>query len=289
MSYIIPLNRSNLVLNGFNNTYEFPFRGSAANFVDTEVAIHSIGMYNSVYNIDTTYANNVVSVRMPINAIATQTVNITIPDGLYSYNNLSRFIQSKLKEAGAYLINAEGSDVHYIQLSANSAYYACQVDSELVPSTLPAGWSLPATGIYSAGSGMTLPSVSRVPILYIANQAFGDIIGFDAGSYPSVAQETLQTFLSNKTPQIHPVSSYIVRCNLINNKFTMPSDILGSFDKQGTSAGDLISYKPNEHLWLPVSDGSYANIRLTVVDQLGRFVRIRDNDINILLVIKQKK
>lgn len=287
MSFIIPLNRSNLVQNGYNNTYEFQFRGSAANFVGCEVAIHSIGMYNSVYNIDSTYGNNTLSIKAPT-ASTTSTVDITIPDGLYSYENLSKYIQTQLKAAGAYLINSDGLDVHYIQLSSNASYYACQVDCSPVPISLPSGWTRPATGLYSTG-GSGLPATTRVPILVVGNDAFGSLIGFSAGEYPSTAQTTLQTFLSNATPQIHPVSSYIVRCNLINNPFTMPSDILGSFDKQGTQAGDLISYKPNEHLWLPVSDGSYSNIRITIVDQMERFVKIRDNDINILLVIKQKK
>ena len=288
MSFVIPLNRSNLVQNGYNNTYEFQFRGSAANFTNTEIAIHSISMYNSVYNIDSqSYGNNTLIIKMPTTS-TTSTINITIPDGLYSYENLSKFIQTQLVVAGAYLINADGSHVHYIQLSSNATYYACQVDCSPVPITLPAGWTRPATGLYSTG-GSGLPTTTRVPILSLTNAAMGSVLGFSIADYPASSQTALQTFLSNITPQIHPISSYVVRCNLVRNQFTVPSDILGTFDKQGTQAGDLISYRPNEHLWLPVSDGSYSNIRVTIVDQNERFCKIRDSDINILLVIKQSE
>jgi hypothetical protein len=288
MSFVIPLNRSNLVQNGFNNTYEFSFRGSAANFTDCEVAIHSISMYNSIFNIDSSsYQNNMLTIAMPTGS-TTSVLSITIPDGLYSYENLSAYIQSQFVTAGAYLIDQNGLYVHYAKLSSNATYYACQLDLSPVPTSLPSGWTRPATGLYSSG-GSGFPTTTRVPIVNVTSDAFGSVLGFAAGSYPASAQTTLQSFLSNVTPTIHPVSSYLVRCNLVVNPFTMPSDILGSFDKQGTSAGELINYKPSELLWLPVSDGSYSNIRITIVDQLERFVRIRDPDLSILLVLKQSK
>lgn len=286
MSFIIPLNQTNLVQNGYNNTYEFSFRGSAADFSGCEVAVHSISMYNSVFNIDAaSYGNNTLSVDFPTGP-TTVNIPITIQDGLYSYEDLSAYIQSRLVAAGTYLIDSNGSNVHYVKLSSNSTFYAAQLDVAPLPTSLPAGWSYPASGVYAGGG---LPGTLKTPIVNLTNASLAKIIGFNAGSYPATTQTTLQTFLSSVTPTIHPVSSYLLRCNLVNNPFTMPSDILSSFDKQGTSAGELISYKPSELLWLPIADGSYSSIRLTIVDQLERFVKIRDPDLSILLVIKQKK
>ena len=287
MAFIIPLNRSNLVPSSFNNTYEFQFRGTAANFVGTEVAIHNINMYNNAFNIDSlAYANNTLQIVVPTGSTTT-VLDILIPDGLYSYEDLSRFIQIKLREGGAYLINADGLEVHYVKLSSNAVYYGCQIDLHPVPTTLPSGWTRPSSGIYSGAT--SLPTTTRVMQMRITNAEFASIIGFRTGDYPSSSQTTAQTFISNTTPTIRPVSSYLVRCNLVTNPYTTPSDILGMFDNQGTQAGELISYRPNEHLWLPISDGSYTTIRITLVDQLERPIRIRDADINISLAIRSRR
>jgi hypothetical protein len=288
MSYLISFNRSKAVSNGYNNVYRHEFPMSSVNLKDAEVAVHSISMYNSVFNIDSTaYGNNTVSVIMPT-AGTTSNVSIVFDDGLYSYQDMTRYIQSKLKAAGAYLIDSDGNEVYYIQISENPTYYAAQVDCSPLPTSLPSGWTRPATGLYST-LGTGLPLTTRVPILTITNQPFGDLIGFSAGNYPPTATTTLQSFLSNKTPQIHPVSSYVLRCSIINNPFNLPSDILTTFDTQGTSAGQLISYKPNELAWVPISDGAYPSITLTIVDQDERFVRIRDASVLITLAIRQKK
>lgn len=287
MSFLIPFNNSKVVANGFNNTYVHNFSGSSVNLKDAEIAIHSISMFNSVFNIDSaTFGNNTVSVKMPT-AATTSTISITFPDGIYNYADLTRYIQSQLAAAGAYLIDADGNNVHYIQITENATYYSAQLDCSPLPTSLPVGYSLPATGLYS-GAGTGLPTTTRVPILNVSNSTFGSIIGFSVAEYPSTAQTTLQTFLSNITPQVHPISSYLVRCNLITNPYVMPSDILGSFDTQGTTAGQLISYKPNEYCWVPVADGSYASIKLTIVAQNESFVRIKDGNLNMVIAIRSK-
>lgn len=287
MSYLIPFNSSKIESNGFNNTFQHDFIGSSVNLKNAEVAIHSISMYNSVFNIDAqAYGNNVVIVRMPTGSTVSNRT-ITLPDGMYSYTDMTRFIQSQLRTAGAFLINQDGLEVHYVQITENRVYYAAQVDLSQVPSTLPAGWSRPANGLYSV-NGLGLPTSTRVPILSIGSIEFGKLIGFQVGEYPATSQSTLQSFLSNQIPQIHPVSGYLLRCSLIDNKFVMPQDVLGSFDTQGTEAGQLISYRPNEYSWTPIADGSYPSIRLTIVDQDQRFVRIRDSNVNIIIAIRER-
>jgi hypothetical protein len=284
MSYLIPFNASKLESNGFNNTFIHQLDSQASNFRNAEIAIHSISMFNSVFNIDSAYGNNTVQIKMPTGS-TTSTISITFPDGIYSYSDMSRFIQSQLKAAGAYLINGDGLDVHYIQISENATYYSAQVDLSPVPTSLPSGWSRPATGLYSVGG---LPTTTRVPILNILNEAFGNLVGLLLGEYPATSQTTLQSILSNITPTIHPVAAYMLRCNLITNKYVIPRDVLDSFDNQGTEAGQLISYRPNEHAWVPIPDGSYSNIRLTIVDQDERFIKIRDNQIQIILAIRER-
>src|SRR6218665_2460462 len=159
MANIISFKSNSIVPNGFNNMFRYEFPGSSINFVDTEISIHSIQMYNSQFNIDSgQYGNNTFSIIMPT-ASTTSTINVSLDDGYYRYSDINNMIQRALIDAGAYLINSDGDNVFYTTLSENSTYYAAQVDLTTVPTSLPSGWSLPTSGLYSSG-GSGLPSTA---------------------------------------------------------------------------------------------------------------------------------
>ncbi|DBA00611.1 TPA: hypothetical protein N0F65_007740 [Lagenidium giganteum] len=237
----------------------------------SEIAIHSIQMYNSQFNIDSTaYGNNTFSIIVPT-AATTSTIDITLNDGYYSYTDINRMIQTALVSAGAYLVDSNGNNV----------------DLASVPTALPSGYTRPSTGLYSSG-GSGLPSTAYTPQLVINNVEFGKVIGYSAGTYPNAQTTTAQSLLSDITPQVNPTTSYMLRCSLINNPYAVPSDVLTTFTTQGTTAGQLIDYKPNEYLWLPVSDGTYSSIQLIIVDQEERFCRFNDTNVLISIAIRKR-
>jgi hypothetical protein len=286
MSSIVAISSKDLVPNSFNNQYRYKFPLSA-NFKNVEVAVQSISMYNSQYNIDReAYGNNSFKVEVPTGATSS-TISITLQDGIYSYTDTNRMIQTALVNAGAYLIDADGNNTFFIQLIENATYYAAQVDVSATP-TLIGSYTRTAAGLYSSG-GSGLPTTARVPRFIADNQEFGKLIGFLAGQYPSASSTTPASFLSTLPPQINPVSAYVVRCSLVNNSFTAPPDILTVFTSQGTEAGQLISYQPNEFSWMKVNDGSYSIIMTTIVDQLERFVKFRDPNLLISLSFREAK
>jgi len=286
MSSIVAISSKDLVPNNFNNQYRYQFPLSA-NFRDVEVCVQSISMYNSQFNIDSAaYANNSFKVEVPT-AATVSTIAITLKDGIYSYTDINRMIQTALVNAGAYLVDANGDNTFFIQLIENSTYYSAQVDVSSTPTAL-GSYTRPATGLYSA-TGSGLPTTARVPRLIVDNAAFGDIIGFSVSSYPPASSTTAASFLSDKTPQINPVSAYVVRCSLVNNSFTQPPDILTVFTSQCTQAGQLISYQPNEFSWMRVNDGSYSTIMITIVDQLERFIKFKDPNLLISLSFRESK
>ncbi|GMF09619.1 unnamed protein product [Phytophthora lilii] len=171
---------------------------SSINFTNTEIAVHSIQMYNSQFNIDATaYGNNSFSIIVPT-AATTSIMNVTLNDGYYSYTDINRMIQVALVNAGAYLVDSNGNNVYYVQITENATYYAAQVDLAKVPTALPSGYTRPATGLYSSG-GSGLPSTSYTPQLVINNAEFGKIIGYSAGTYPNAQTTTAQSLLSNIT------------------------------------------------------------------------------------------
>ncbi|EGZ20627.1 hypothetical protein PHYSODRAFT_495808 [Phytophthora sojae] len=284
MSSLVAISSNNLVSTSFNNQHRHSFPASA-NFKNVEVAIQSISMYNSQFNVDSVaYSNNIFKIEMPT-AATVSTISITLKDGIYSYTDINRMIQTALVNVGACLVDLNGDNVFWIQLVENSTYYAAQLDVSSVPTALGT-YTRPATGLYSA-TGTGLPTTGRVPRLIVDNAAFGKPIGFSVGQYPSASSTVAASFLSDLAPEVNPVSADVVRCSLVNNTFTSPPDILTVFNSQGTSAGQLIAYQPNECSWTRVNDGSYSTITITIVDQLERFIKFRDPNLLISLIFRE--
>ncbi|DAZ94147.1 TPA: hypothetical protein N0F65_007347 [Lagenidium giganteum] len=207
------LRSDNIVSNGVNNILRYEFPGSSINFLNIEIAIHSILMYNSQFNIDSTaYGNNMFSIIVPT-AATTSTIDITLPDRYYSYADINQMIQTALVSAGAYLIDSNGNNVYYVQITENATYYAAQVDLAKVPTALPSGYARPSSGLFSSG-GSGLPLTAYTPQLVINNAELGKIIGFSSGTYLNAQTTTAQSLLSNITPQAKPVSAYMLRSSL---------------------------------------------------------------------------
>lgn len=288
MTSTIVLNRNNIVSNGLNNTFRYDFSGDSVNFKNQEIALTSLQIYNSQFNINSSlYANNTFSIQVPT-AATYNTVNITLPNGYYSYADISNYIEQQLINIGAYLINASGDNITYIQLRENATYYSCEITLLATPSNLPAGYTRPVTGIYST-TGTGLPTATNTPKIIISSNGFSSIVGFTAATYPSTTQTTNQVFLSNITPQVNPVSSYLVRCNLVNNKVANPPDILTSFSSQGTSIGQLINITPPEYQWVDVNNGAYNNLTITICDQGFNNVKFEDPNVLLILLIRDRK
>ncbi|GMF30228.1 unnamed protein product [Phytophthora fragariaefolia] len=288
MSSFLKLDSTNLVQDGYNSTWKYSFPGSAADFHDVVCAVQSISMYNSEYNIDSfQFQNTTFRIEVPT-ATTTSIVSVNLADGIYTYADINRSIQTALVNAGAYLINPSGENVFYLQLSENSVYYAAQFDFSPTPTTLPTAggtWTRPSTGLYSIG-GTGLPTTTRVPRLIIDNASFGSVVGLTVGTYPSTSATVASAQLSNIIPQIHPTSSYIVRCDLIKNEYVSSGDILSAFDRGDASVGQLISYKPSQYAWMNCHNGSRSTITISMYNQNDQKVKFRDTSVSIRLLLR---
>ena len=178
---------------------------------------------------------------------------------------------------GNYLLNASGNYIYYLEFAANSTYYSIQFNSYAIPTALPAGWSNPAS--------ITFPATATTPQLIIENNAFQQVIGFAAGTYPAATQSTTYSVLSTSTPEITPTESVIVLCNLLNNKYSVPSTVLYSFSPAGTTFGAVIQSSPTFYSFIDVQDGNYVSFDITLVDQNFNALNIQDNNLVISLLI----
>lgn len=277
---IFPLiiNSNNLVPSiESQNVYEYTFP-KTADFRKTKIAVGSLSIYYSWFNILSSLGNNTYSIIFPTLAGST-TITITMPDGFYDVTSLNSYLQSQFISNGLYLVDSNGDNVYYAEFVTNSNYYSVQFNSYPVPTALPTGYTNPAS--------MTFPVTASTPQLVVPSNDFRYVIGFNAGTYPSVVQSTNYSVQSTFTPQVSPVQSMIVLCDLLGNKYAYPNTVLFSFSPSNTQFGSLIDIKPAEYSFTQVVDGSYNKFRITFTDQSFNALQINDTNLVLTLLLAQ--
>ena len=276
MSYTLVLNSKN-VIGSNNNIFQYQFLNGFKIGDNAEISVSAAQIPYSWYNVSYFYQNTKFSLIFPTGA-TTATLNITIPDGFYTVNDLQSYIEQVCITNNYYLINTAGNYVYYVNLSYNISAYKIQLISSLVPTTLPVGWTNP---------GWTLPTVTRCPQFVVLDNFFGKLIGFNIGTYPTTTTSNFSK-VSDYTPLGSNVNSIVLRCNLVSNPVTMPSDILDSFAISNASFGSNINYQPAFQKWVKLSPGIFQNLSITLQDERFNDILILDPNSVITLIIRNK-
>lgn len=279
-SYLIVVNENNLVPSTNNNVYEFSFNGTKRFDKNSKIALNSVNMFFSWFNIDTAFNNTEFSFIFTQNDIPTQ-YDVSITSGYYTIADLNSYLQAFMIDQGLYLVDGSGNYVYYLEITSNSSQYAIQLNTYPFPTALPAGYSNP--------NGLLFNTVATTPQFIINNDGFATFTGISAGTYPNPAQATTYSKISDTTPRTNPVENVLIRCNLLNNKISNPPDVLYSFNASGTSFGGLITSMPNEYLYIDIQEGYYSTIRLEFVSQDYIAVKLNDPSIVLQLSFKEKR
>jgi hypothetical protein len=287
MSYTLLLNSSNVVGSN-NNTYQYNFISGSFHAKDCEMAVSSLAIPYSWFNITSSYNNNTISITFPYLSTTT-TLSITIPNGFYSVSDINNYIALQMINAGLYLINSTGSYIYYFQVSTNATYYTNTVVLSLVPTTLPSGYTQPSTGFWSTVSGNGLPTTTSTPSFTLASSgSINTILGFKTGTYASSTTSS-QSINGTITPIGSTVNALVMRCNLLTNNIAMPSDILDTVPISATSFGSNITYNPPFQKWINIRDGTYNNMTITFQDQSLNTLYANDPNLSMALLIRQKQ
>jgi len=287
MSFTLVLNSSNYI---GNNSFRYSFKTGGFSAEHAEMCVSAITIPYSWFNISSLYNNNKFTVRFPCATYLGNPyydLSITLPDGFYSVSDIKSYIQLQCVNAGLYLINSASQNVYYFDILYSQTYYAVQIICYAIPTSLPAGYSLPTSGIYLSPG---LPASSLCSQLFLpASGSISTIIGFVAGAYyPATATSSNTSILSTLTPVGSTVNSLVLQCNLVKNECTVPSDILDSMAIDGVF-GANINYIPSFEKWITVKKGIYSNFTLTFSDQNLNNFYLRDPNVSITLIIRNKK
>ena len=276
MPITISLNASNVVAGSTNSVYSYRFPNSAVFSKGDKVALQSLSIYYSWYNITSVYNNNSFSYNWTVGVVTT-VYPVVLPNGFFTISNINSYFQSVMFANGTYLINASGNFVYYSEIVANSVVNAFQINSYPVPTVLPAGYSQPAN---FAG----YPAVPSTPQFIIPSTSIQTLLGFTQGSYPPAIQSTAYSALSQTTPQISPITSVYMFCNLVRNNLSRPNSILYNFSAN-TTFGSQIQIVPPYLISIPIQQGTYPEVRVSFVDQNYNAIAIGDPNVSILLAI----
>jgi hypothetical protein len=275
---MLVLNSNNVVAGSNNTTYQYKFSRNMMIKDEAEMAISSVTIPYSWYNITARYANNIVAIYFPV-TFGSAPLSITFDDGFYTVTDINARIQQECIKEGFYLINASGQYVYYLTLLYNPTTYGVQLICQPVPTSLPAGWSAPA-------NWNGYPPTPTTPNLIITNAEFGKLIGFTTGTYPSsVSFPTYYNVLNTFTPVGSNINNLIVRSSLVDNEIGFPTDIVDSLAIT-SSFGENINYVPPVLKWVKISAGIYQYFNITFVDQNLNSIYALDNNVCITLMIK---
>ena len=294
--FVVVLNQNNITSDGLNSELVYKFPNSVM-FKDKYIAVTSISMYYSWFNILSTQANNKLSYTWTAGGVTT-TYTITIPDGLYEIADLNRFIQFTCIQNSTYWIIA-GANFYPFEIIVNPNRYAVQLNTYLIPTALPASASVP-------GGFPGWPTTTQnSQVTFSAN--FNQIVGYTAGfisngnvgnAYTPGTATTATNFasknsigtlsyLSNVSPQVQPNSNVLFNISNINNPYSQPSSVIYSLSPS-VSIGSQISVQPPNFMWNKLIDGMYNELRLQLKGTNGSRLQIQDPNMTILLTIRDR-
>ena len=141
-----------------------------------------------------------------------------------------------------------------------------------------------AQGTYIV-SGTTVNWVLSAAALISSTTATN--VAYSMGASQSPSYSTIQSFSSSFTPQVTPLSSYLLTCNILNNNYSVPNSLLYSFSPSG-AFGEQFTVAPYQYSFIDIQKGQYTSFEVSFLDQTNKPVVLQDNNLVILLVIAEK-
>ena len=277
MSYQFYLNQSNLnTSNATNSVYTLNFQGSI-DLTGKEIAITNVTIPYSWYNISSTIGNNSFQYVWTDGTVVT----VTIPNGGYNVSDINAYLEYVMVQNLHYLIDSSGNNVYYLNISTNTTAYAVTLTSLQTPSSLPAGWSYPATASWTVNN--------YNPQFYLNNSVFNAFIGFASAStyYPATlgVQSGNLSYNSTLTPNISTIQTVLMATTAVNNTYSRLPQLVYSFTPN-VSFGNIINITPYQLLYTECTSGQQFQLSISFLDQNYAYLRINDSNIQISISIR---
>lgn len=291
--HIIVLNSTNLVNDGQNNKLVYKFPNSVL-LTNKYIAVTSISMYYSWFNITSALNNNKFTYSWTSGAITT-TYTVTLPDGIYDINTINNYFQYTCIQNGTYWISPNGDYVYPLEILLNTTRYAVQINTYLIPTALPAGYSIPANfagwPVTTQNSVITIPANFSTIVGYVpgfaSNANLNNLYVPPTSPYVSKLASGTLSYISTTAPNVTPNNNVLFSLSNINSPYSKPSTILYSLNPN-VNIGEQIFVIPPNFAWVKLVDGTYNDLRLTLLDTNLNPLIVNDSNMTILLAIRDK-
>jgi hypothetical protein len=288
MVNVIVLRSTNVVRDANQNRLRYVFPGAGVTFKNNKIALLHATFYNSMYNVNQTKYNNNSFSYIWLDGV---TYNVIIPDGFYAVTDLNLFLRYTMDKNKHYLVDISSSNPnpmpldstdiylhkYLMEIVTNDVFYGIQINFTAY-STTNTRYSVPS------GVSWSLSSSAKCPQLVIGTNNFKLLLGLNSGTYPSVNTASTSV-LSQYTPQISPITSIVMRCNLISSKYGNPNDILHGVAINADYAKMIVSENSNAS-YVDIRDGACSEFTITLQDQDLNDIAIRDTSMIITLGIQ---
>ena len=275
----IILNSSNIVnLNQGNNQLVFKFP-SSVKLSNHAIAVSSISMFYSWFNISTSLGNNTFSYTWSTGT-ATTTYPITIPDGIWEISDINGYLQNVMISNGHYSTDASGNFIYYLEMVVNPVEYGVQLNSFVVLAIAPTGitYQFPT------------PTQNFNP-QFIIPAKFNSIIGFSPNTTLPVTtyigNDNL-SFLSTQSPEVQPNPVIYLTSTGINNPYIIPNSIIYSISPN-VAVGEQISEKPPQLIFNKILEGTYDRFTFALLGTNFAPINIKDSNMTFVLEIRNLK
>ena len=310
MSNTIAINKSHANSDYSEYIYKLP---NITTFNENdEIAFVSANVNYSWFNISSKIGNNIFSYKWP-SKVANELLDysITIADGYYSITSLNEYLVTIFKYRGHCLLykattsSTETTKI-YIEVLTNSSYYGVQFKVYSFPNATDSNGTLPTnttTDIYRYATSMDTvnfptwycpisSAANKAPKVNILDNNFKIFVGFNVGLYPSSSyknQADPYSVISQNAPMVENISEIFIYCNLINNMYSQNDSFFYSFSCAGYSIGETIKINPNFLRYDMINPGQYQYIKLSIRDQDGNIIQMKEPFTSIQLSIINKK
>lgn len=260
-----------------NNKYSFKFPQATTFNNNSTISLHSLSIYNSTYNITLAFGNNTFSIIW----LGT-TYNFVMPDGYYSVSDIDYYIKQQMILNGLYCTTSNNTqNVYFISLRNNEVRYKCELSVYYIPTQAEA-----TTNSFTKASNATwnFPVSSTTPQLILCS-GLSRVLGFTQLIFPLTITNTNQTFLSTIAPQISPIYSYLITCNLCYSKFNNVNDVFTQIPIT-KEFGSLIEINANNEQKTQINNGIYNEVSIQLWTQNYDILPFNDIDMTMILIIE---
>lgn len=302
-----------------NNTFIFNFSKNITTTGTSRMSVANFSVPYSWFNITAALGNNRMGYRWTdsVSNTGAQTYidfMFTIPDGFYDITSLNSYLQYQMIQNGHYLIDDNNEYVYFLEFVVNTNSYRDQINSYLLPNSLPSGWHAPpGCQIHFTGNNPYTSSPNAYPWaspkLILVDEAKGITNLFVYFGFIESNQTQPPTFpyqqtfpstnavsfsvsqLGDLAPAQSTVHSVCLTCNYIDNPLRSTrehavSSFVVTTQNINVKFGENIANSNFFTTWIPLLGGqTISSMTFRLTDQEGDPIILEDPDTNIELLL----